>query len=157
MGAMTYISKLISEGYDDMHIEDVMQMTKGTVRIIRTLKKINYKEEVVKLTRDKKEDPCITGIVELYKEGFTFEELSYITKYSKEGIRNRIIAEIEKSGKDIEYLKGINSSSRKTLSGNVFYNLYVKKLEDKELPLVEVIKLSPYSEGTFLQKMKSIQ
>lgn len=152
INAMMFVIKHINLGYDDLYINDALQLSKGTSEIIRGIREIDYKSEV-----KEGRDNWITSIISLYNEGFTFDELSYITNYSKEGIRNRIIAEIKQGKTDIDYHKRMNKEGRKSLNNNVFYMMYVKDLDENNKTLVEVIKESPYSESTFLNKMRDIR
>lgn len=147
------VVRYLAEGYDYEYIEDVLGISGdgAIIGTIDTLRNCEYKT----LVMTGKEPVALSHILNLYINGFTFEEIGLLTKYSKEGIRNRLISEINKGTRSLKECKGKNKEMRKSMRDSLFYEVYLRDLEVKGLD--NVIKSSPYSESTFLKKMKELR
>lgn len=147
------VIKYLSEGYDVEYIEGKLGIDDDGViiGIINQLRESNYKEDISK-GRDTLE---LTRVLNLYINGFTYEELGILTKYSKEGIRNKLKVEMIKEGRSVEECKSKNKEMRKSMRDSLFYEEYLRDLDVEELE--EVINRSPYSKSTFLKRMKDLR
>src|SRR5699024_7537818 len=144
------VIKYLSEGYDVEYIEGKLGIDDDGViiGIINQLRESNYKEDISK----GRETLELTRVLNLYINGFTYEELGILTKYSKEGIRNKLKVEMIKEGRSVEECKSKNKEMRKSMRDSLFYEEYLRDLDVEELE--EVINRSPYSKSTFLKRMK---
>lgn len=147
------VIKYLSEGYDVEYIEGKLGIDDDGViiGIINQLRESNYKEDISK-GRERLE---LTSVLNLYINGFTYEELGILTKYSKEGIRNKLKVEMIKEGRSVEECKSKNKEMRKSMRDSLFYEEYLRDLDVEELE--EVINRSPYSKSTFLKRMKDLR
>ena len=147
------VIKYLSEGYDVEYIEGKLGIDDDGViiGIINQLRESNYKEDISK-GRDTLE---LTRVLNLYINGFTYEELGILTKYSKEGIRNKLKVEMIKEGRSVEECKSKNKEMRKSMRDSLFYEEYLRDLDVEELE--DVINRSPYSKSTFLKRMKDLR
>lgn len=147
------VIKYLSEGYDVEYIEGKLGIDDDGViiGIINQLRESNYKEDVSK----GRETIELTRVLNLYINGFTYEELGILTKYSKEGIRNKLKVEMIKEGRSVEECKSKNKEMRKSMRDSLFYEEYLRDLDVEELE--EVINRSPYSKSTFLKRMKDLR
>lgn len=147
------VIKYLSEGYDVEYIEGKLGIDDDGViiGIINQLRESNYKEDVSK----GRESLELTRVLNLYINGFTYEELGILTKYSKEGIRNKLKVEMIKEGRSVEECKSKNKEMRKSMRDSLFYEEYLRDLDVEELE--EVINRSPYSKSTFLKRMKDLR
>lgn len=147
------VIKYLSEGYDVEYIEGKLGIDDDGViiGIINQLRESNYKEDVLK----GRETLELTRVLNLYINGFTYEELGILTKYSKEGIRNKLKVEMIKEGRSVEECKSKNKEMRKSMRDSLFYEEYLRDLDVEELE--EVINRSPYSKSTFLKRMKDLR
>lgn len=147
------VIRYLTEGYDVEYIEDILGITEDgeVVGTIDTLRKCNYKE----LVGTGREPVEMSQILNLYINGFTFEEIGILCKYSKEGIRNKIITEINKGSRGLKESKNKNKEMRKSMRDSLFYEVYLRDLDTEDLD--KVIKRSAYSESTFIKKMKELR
>lgn len=147
------VIKYLSEGYDVEYIEGKLGIDDDGViiGIINQLRESNYKEDVLK----GRETLELTRVLNLYINGFTYEELGILTKYSKEGIRNKLKVEMIKEGRSVEECKSKNKEMRKSMRDSLFYEEYLRDLDVEELE--DVINRSPYSKSTFLKRMKDLR
>jgi len=147
------VIKYLSEGYDVEYIEGKLGIDDDGViiGIINQLRESNYKEDISK----GRETLELTRVLNLYINGFTYEELGILTKYSKEGIRNKLKVEMIKEGRSVEECKSKNKEMRKSMRDSLFYEEYLRDLDVEELE--EVINRSPYSKSTFLKRMKDLR
>lgn len=147
------VIKYLSEGYDVEYIEGKLGIDDDGVIIgvINQLRESNYKEDISK----GRETIELTRVLNLYINGFTYEELGILTKYSKEGIRNKLKVEMIKEGRSVEECKSKNKEMRKSMRDSLFYEEYLRDLDVEELE--EVINRSPYSKSTFLKRMKDLR
>lgn len=147
------VIKYLSEGYDVEYIEGKLGIDDDGViiGIINQLRESNYKEDISK----GRESLELTRVLNLYINGFTYEELGILTKYSKEGIRNKLKVEMIKEGRSVEECKSKNKEMRKSMRDSLFYEEYLRDLDVEELE--EVINRSPYSKSTFLKRMKDLR
>lgn len=147
------VIKYLSEGYDVEYIEGKLGIDDDGViiGIINQLRESNYKEDISK----GRETLELTSVLNLYINGFTYEELGILTKYSKEGIRNKLKVEMIKEGRSVEECKSKNKEMRKSMRDSLFYEEYLRDLDVEELE--EVINRSPYSKSTFLKRMKDLR
>lgn len=147
------VIKYLSEGYDVEYIEGKLGIDDDGViiGIINQLRESNYKEDISK----GRETLELTRVLNLYINGFTYEELGILTKYSKEGIRNKLKVEMIKEGRSVEECKSKNKEMRKSMRDSLFYEEYLRNLDVEELE--EVINRSPYSKSTFLKRMKDLR
>lgn len=147
------VIKYLSEGYDVEYIEGKLGIDDDGVIIgvINQLRESNYKEDISK----GRETLELTRVLNLYINGFTYEELGILTKYSKEGIRNKLKVEMIKEGRSVEECKSKNKEMRKSMRDSLFYEEYLRDLDVEELE--EVINRSPYSKSTFLKRMKDLR
>lgn len=147
------VIKYLSEGYDEEYIEGKLGIDDDGVIIgvINQLRESNYKEDISK----GRETLELTRVLNLYINGFTYEELGILTKYSKEGIRNKLKVEMIKEGRSVEECKSKNKEMRKSMRDSLFYEEYLRDLDVEDLE--EVINRSPYSKSTFLKRMKDLR
>lgn len=147
------VIRYLSEGYDVDYIEGVLGLDDDGViiGIIKTLRTYNYKERL----RNRGETVSVSNLLNLYINGFTYDEIGNLTGYSKEGIRYKLMSEMKKEGRCAKDCRNKNKEMRKSMRDSLFYEEYLRNLDMDKLD--EVIENSPYSESSFIKKMKGLR